>query len=65
MLTTDFFARYLSSASIFFALWAAYTFIRQMLNEKTIIVKIFPRKILRLAGIGLILSFISQWLKTI
>ncbi|MEL7566291.1 MAG: hypothetical protein AAGU27_15600 [Dehalobacterium sp.] len=65
MISIDFLARYLTSASIFFALWAVYTFIRQMLNERSVMVKLFPKKTLRLAGIGLLLCFISQWLKTI
>ena len=65
MFTTDFFSRYFQAASIFFAAWSAYTLIKQMIAEKSVLLKRLPKNTLRLAGIGLVLTFLSQWLRNL
>ena len=65
MFTIEFFARYFQAASIFFAAWSAYTLIKQMIAEKSVLLKRLPKNTLRLAGIGLVLTFLSQWLRNL
>jgi hypothetical protein len=52
----------LKSASIFFGIWAGYALIKQMISDKALFVRHFPRKALRLAGFGLIFSYVASYL---
>jgi len=62
--TPEFFARYFTSVSIFFALWAAYSLVKQFFIQKTLFLKYLPKSTLRLAGIGLIFTFLAYWIKS-